>query len=124
MRKGNCETCEKEFSTYRNDRKFCGPNCKVKAFRAKKKAGEASGKVKDEKKGVLGEAIDYARLTFILSVLGFIGSLGFYLGVLREVYSPVSDKTEIRVLKAQNEQLQKTVNVLVIEMKGNAELTK
>lgn len=57
--------------------------------------------------------IDYARLTFILSLLGFLGSIGFYLGVLREVYSPVKDKQRIEVLEKQNAALEKVVKTLV-----------
>lgn len=77
-----------------------------------------------KKKGKISEVIDYARLTFILSVLGFLGSVGFYFGVLREVYSPARDKQEIRVLKAQNEELQNTVNLLVEEVAFSGEVNK
>lgn len=58
-------------------------------------------------------SIDYARLTFILSVLGFLGSVGFYFGVLREVYSPIRDKQKIEVLEKQNAEMQQTINVLI-----------
>ena len=60
--------------------------------------------------------IDYARLTFILSVLGFIGSIGFYLGVLRDVYSPANDKQKIELLRVENQELQNTISVLVEEL--------
>jgi len=73
------------------------------------------------KKNKFYRVVDYARLTFILSLIGFLGSIGFYLGVLRQVYSPTSDKHEIRILKAQNEKLQNTVNVLSGEIESNNE---
>lgn len=66
-----------------------------------------------KKKGIIAKSIDYARLTFVLSFIGFLGSIGFYFGVLREVYSPVRDKQKIEVLKAQNAELENTVNILV-----------
>lgn len=62
--------------------------------------------------------IAYSKMTFILSVLGFIGSLGFYFGVLREVYSGQKDKEVIEQLRTENKQLKQQVNIL-IEEKGN-----
>ena len=64
------------------------------------------------------KGIDYARLTFVLSFIGFLGSIGFYLGVIRQIYSPVRDKQKIEVLKAQNAELQNTVNILVEQVAG------
>ncbi|NOQ75647.1 MAG: hypothetical protein GQ574_26805 [Crocinitomix sp.] len=66
-----------------------------------------------KKKGLIAKTIDYARLTFVLSFIGFLGSIGFYFGVLREVYSPARDKQKIEVLKEQNVELQNTVNILI-----------
>jgi len=60
----------------------------------------------------------YSRLTFILSVIGFIGSLGFYFGVLREVYSEEDDKIVIERLQNENEQLKNQIQLL-IEEKSN-----
>lgn len=60
----------------------------------------------------------YSRLTFILSVIGFIGSLGFYFGVLREVYSEEDDKIVIERLQNENEQLKIQIQLL-IEEKSN-----
>lgn len=60
----------------------------------------------------------YSRLTFILSLIGFVGSLGFYFGVLREVYSGQDNKVVIEKLQRENEQLKKQVKIL-IEEKGN-----
>ncbi|MBL4863138.1 MAG: hypothetical protein JKY09_09015 [Crocinitomicaceae bacterium] len=58
----------------------------------------------------------YSKMTFILSVIGFIGSLGFYTGVLREVYSkPDSTEAIVIELKRENEQLKSKVNDLTYE---------
>lgn len=59
----------------------------------------------------------YSKLTFILSVIGFIGSLGFYFGVLREVYSGNDEKKIIKQLQIENEQLKKQVKILIEEKK-------
>lgn len=56
--------------------------------------------------------IAYSKLTFILSVLGFMGSIGFYFGVLREVYSKSKVATELTVLKTENKDLKTEVKVL------------
>ena len=56
---------------------------------------------------------DYARLTFILSVIGFLGSIGFYLGVLKQVYNPEFDQQKIEQLQIENQELKATINVLI-----------
>lgn len=56
---------------------------------------------------------DYARLTFMLSVIGFLGSIGFYFGVLREVYGPTNDAQKIEQLEQEKQELQQTINVLI-----------
>lgn len=66
-----------------------------------------------KKKGFIAKTIDYARLTFVLSFIGFLGSIGFYIGVIRQIYSPVRDKQKIEVLTEQNAELQNTINVLI-----------
>ena len=45
--------------------------------------------------------IDYQKWTFILSVIGFIGSIGFYLGVLREVYASAEQQNEVEKWKTE-----------------------
>lgn len=55
----------------------------------------------------------YSRLTFILSVIGFIGSLGFYFGVLREVYSGQETEQVIENLETENQKLKSQVEVLI-----------
>ena len=60
----------------------------------------------------------YSKLTFILSVIGFVGSLGFYAGVLRQVYSGKDDRLVIEELRAENRELKHQVNLL-IEQKGD-----
>lgn len=56
---------------------------------------------------------DYARLTFILSVIGFLGSIGFYLGVLKQIYSSEPDQQKIEQLQIENQELKATINVLI-----------
>jgi hypothetical protein len=67
--------------------------------------------------------ITYSKMTFVLSVIGFIGSLGFYLGVLRQVYSkPSNIEIEMVEIKRENELLKSQVEVLttmVEESKDN-----
>ena len=48
------------------------------------------------------QKIAYSKLTFILSLIGFIGSLGFYFGVLRQVYT-TSSPQEIKVIELEQE---------------------
>jgi hypothetical protein len=49
----------------------------------------------------------FDKLNFGLSVIGFIGSIGFYYGVLRKVYAdkPAADKQRIEQLEKENHQL-------------------
>lgn len=54
----------------------------------------------------------YSKLTFILSVIGFIGSMGFYFGVLRQVYSAPDAAKEIQQLQQKNQVLESQVQVL------------
>ena len=52
-------------------------------------------------------------MTFILSIIGFIGSIGFYLGVLKQVYA-TPDNIQIKVseLERENNQLKTQITVL------------
>ncbi len=61
--------------------------------------------------------IQYHRLTFILSIIGFFGSVAFYLGVLRQIYSPTLDTVKIEELTLENKELKETVFVLIEEIK-------
>lgn len=56
--------------------------------------------------------IDYQRWTFILSVIGFIGSVGFYLGVLKQVYSSDENTQKIQRLEVENAQLKQQIQKL------------
>jgi len=111
-----CKQCWEYFRSKRSDAKYCSRACQQKSYkkRLKKKArvqsllsffglNSSSNKTKDKKDNK--QKVDYARLTFILSVLGFLGSIGFYIGVLREVYSPVKDKHKIEQLQIENQEL-------------------
>jgi len=55
----------------------------------------------------------YSKMTFILSIIGFIGSVGFYLGVLRQVYStPDNIQIQASELERENKHLKSQVLVL------------
>ncbi|SFT75195.1 hypothetical protein SAMN05216474_2160 [Lishizhenia tianjinensis] len=60
----------------------------------------------------MSKKISYSKLTFILSVIGFLGSLGFYFGVLREIYSEPDSKVVIERLEKENKELKTQVKVL------------
>lgn len=49
----------------------------------------------------------FDKLNFGLSVIGFVGSIGFYYGVLRKVYAdePTTDKQRIEQLENDNRRL-------------------
>ena len=55
----------------------------------------------------------YSKMTFILSVIGFIGSVGFYLGVLKQVYAtPDNIQVKSIELERENKQLKSQIQVL------------
>lgn len=60
----------------------------------------------------MSKKIAYSKLTFILSVIGFLGSLGFYFGVLREIHSEPDSKVVIERLEKENKELKTQVKVL------------
>jgi hypothetical protein len=53
----------------------------------------------------------YHKVNFILSVAGFIGSLGFYYGVLRRVYAQTPEKDRIELLEMKNKKLQEQLKI-------------
>jgi hypothetical protein len=57
----------------------------------------------------------YSKWTFILSIIGFVGSIGFYLGVLRQVYSTPSNlQVQTIELERENKNLKSQVEVLTL----------
>tara|TARA_B110001469_G_C9493368_1_gene246741 strand:- start:2 stop:220 length:219 start_codon:yes stop_codon:yes gene_type:complete len=57
----------------------------------------------------------YSKWTFILSIIGFVGSIGFYLGVLRQVYSTPSNLQVQKIeLERENKNLKSQVEVLTL----------
>lgn len=55
----------------------------------------------------------YSKMTFILSIIGFIGSIGFYLGVLKQVYAtPDNIQVQVSELERENNQLKTQITVL------------
>ena len=75
---------------------------------------------KEQKEAKKMKKIAYHRLTFILSVIGFIGSIGFYLGVLKQLYHPSSDRQQIEQLKQENQQLKESIYCLTEELATDA----
>ena len=57
--------------------------------------------------------LTYAKMTFILSLIGFIGSIGFYLGVLKQVYAtPDNIQVEVTELERENKELKSQITLL------------
>lgn len=57
---------------------------------------------------------DYPKVTFRLSVIGFIGSIGFYIGVLRDLgIDPIDKNREIENLRKENERLEDHIDLLI-----------
>lgn len=50
--------------------------------------------------------LPYDKYTFALSVIGFIGSVAFYLGVLKEVSEKRTEKTTIEQLETHSAELE------------------
>lgn len=67
--------------------------------------------------------MDYPKLTFRLSVFGFIASIGFYLGVLREL-KPTDDKIKIEQLTQENERLENQVDLLMDKLENKKDMKK
>lgn len=122
-----CKQCWEYFRSKRSDAKYCSRACQQKSYkkRLKKKGriqsllsffGLNSAPDSTKNKKDIKQKVDYARLTFILSVLGFLGSLGFYFGVLRELYSPVKDKQKIEQLIIENQELKESLFILTHEL--------
>lgn len=49
----------------------------------------------------------YEKITFILNVIGFLGSIGFYYGVLKNMKTQSREKEQITSLQKQIEELKK-----------------
>jgi hypothetical protein len=60
----------------------------------------------------------YAKYSFILSIVGFIGSLGFYFSVLQGVTNNESEKKLIEQLQHENEYLKKQINEFNLHSKS------
>lgn len=60
------------------------------------------------------EKKNYSKATFRLSVVGFIGSIGFYIGVLRDLGAdPVNKDQQIELLEKENERLENHIDLLI-----------
>jgi len=56
------------------------------------------------------EEFPYQKINFILSVIGFIGSLGFYYGVLKNIKNQTPEKKQISDLKKEVRQLKRQLS--------------
>lgn len=128
----SCRNCGQFFWAERKNKLYCDASCRQKKYLKRKARKELAnrllakfglGTVKksapSKPKSKRGK-LDYVRLTFLLSFIGFMGSIGFYLGVLRQIYSPASDKQKIEQLKEENEQLQHTIYQLIEQKEEDA----
>ena len=60
----------------------------------------------------MNQKIKYHKWTFFLSIMGSIASLGFYAGVLRQVYREPDSQVIIQELEDENLLLKSQVKVL------------
>ena len=74
---------------------------------------------KDLKKVINEVKMDYPKLTFRLSVIGFIASLGFYLGVLRDL-RPTKEKAKIEQLINEKQRLEQQVDLLTEKLEATS----
>ena len=104
-----CVGCELHFVTKDVSQRFCDEVCETFYHQNKKKNKKRLSRTLYEVK------IDYPKLTFRLSVIGFVGSIAFYLGVIRDLHenSPI-EKDQIVELEQENEDLKKTVDSLTV----------
>lgn len=100
----NCLRCQIEFRTENDTQRFCDDVCKQMYQENKKK--KRSQKFNAMK-------LDYPKLTFRLSFIGFVGSIAFYLGVLRDLHNSPIDQTEvIEQLNSENQELKNQLDSL------------
>lgn len=98
-----CVGCQLHFVTEDSSQRFCDELCEH--FHEKNKEETEFSRTIDEVK------LDYPKLTFRLSLIGFIGSIAFYLGVIRDLHhSPKSQKAYIEQLETQNQELKNEVD--------------
>lgn len=121
--KGVIDQLPEILETVNNCAALFAPKKKKKKRKKKNIKKQEDEQIKSESriKKFIKSKIEYARLTFILSVIGFIGSIGFYVGVLRQMYSPTSDRQKIEVLQEENSELKNTVQVLIEKIEEDEE---
>lgn len=57
------------------------------------------------------EEFPYQKINFILSVIGFIGSIGFYYGVLKNMNNENPTKGEVAKLKREIRKLKRELDL-------------
>lgn len=110
-KKRRCANCKCSIENKRKNAKYCSSRCRQLAYlnRIKAKAQfDGIRKVINEVK------VDYPKLTFRLSIFGFIASLAFYIGVLRDLaFQPVEKDHQIEQITKENKQLKEHVDLLI-----------
>ncbi len=64
------------------------------------------------KKQIKRQKLKYAKRTYVLAVIGFFGSMGFYFGVLQKVLQQPDDQIIITEQQQRIEQLEDQVHTL------------
>lgn len=105
QRKRNCNYCEKNYTFKRNTSKYCSDICRAHSNIKKSKDGFKE-MIKEIK-------VDYPKMTFRLSVFGFIASVAFYFGVLIDLTEPKDAKDKkIEQMERENKQLGDQIELL------------
>lgn len=105
QRKRNCNYCGNNYPYKRNTSKYCSDICRAQ-YNYEKSEGGFKEMIREIK-------ADYPKMTFRLSVFGFIASIAFYLGVIKNLVTPEDQKdAKIEQLEAENELLHKQVELL------------
>lgn len=98
-----CNMCGSSYTPTRTDSRFCSATCKQMNYKRKKQFEQMINEIK----------MDYPKMTFRLSVFGFVASAAFYLGVLRDLSEPKGFKDKkIEQLQEENERLEKHIDLL------------
>ncbi len=116
----SCKYCGEFFRSVRSDAKFCSADCRTKHYKRKVKRKARWEKIKAVFRfttRTIRPQRDYSRMTFLLSVIGSIGSLGFYFGVLRQVYNNAPQREKIEQLETENQELKVMIKNLNVEKK-------
>lgn len=107
-----CKNCRTFFDSKYRVAKYCCSKCRNQYYAKKKRRKARRQKAAQFFTTLMlirKRSFNYTKLTFILSFIGFLGSIGFYIGVLRQVYGVDNDKHQIELLKSEKEQLRQEI---------------